>query len=426
MYHFIRKTFPNGLRVLLVPSKESSSIQVTVLVNTGSDFESQKLNGISHFIEHMCFNGTKKRPNNLAIAQELDSQGGYYNAFTSQEMTGFYVRLAKDKWELALDIISDIYINSQFPVPEIQKERGVILEEKHMYEDEPASIISDYWLQLLYGNQPAGRPIIGSARNIRRFQRKNFLEYHDLHYRAQSTVLIISGNFQKRTMERAIKKYFASILKGKGRNKYVVKETQKKPQIKWKKKDVQQTHLILGFRTFNIFSKKKPILTVINALLTGGMSSRLWQVIRENQGAAYYLQGFSELFTDHGFWAVKTGIDNNRIEQVIKTILREIQRLREELVGTKEIRKAKDYLRGTTSLQLEDVHDYASFLANQELLQHKIQSLNEVLKNIDRVDSQAIRKTARSLFVPQNLNLAIITPSSERRRINYLMNKFYQ
>ena len=360
----------------------------------------------------------------MALAQELDSQGGYYNAFTSQEMTGFYVRLAKDKWQLALDVIADIYINSQFPASEIGNERKVILEEKHMYQDDPASIIYDYWIKLLYGNQPAGRPIIGSSKNIRTFQRKDFLKYHNLHYRSRSTVLVISGNFKEQTIEKAVKKYFSSILRGKGKNKYIVREQQDSPQLKWKYQAVKQTHLILGFRAFKLSDKREPILTVINALLTGGMSSRLWQAVRENQGSAYYLQSFVDLFTDHGFWAVKTGVDSGKIKQVIGTILREIQRLKNEPIDDKEIQKVKDYIKGGTSLQLEGIHNYASFLANQSLLRNKIKDLNKTLEDINKVNSRDIQKTAQALFVPSNLNLAIITPSNSKGEVQHLISQF--
>jgi len=184
MYKFKLTKLNNGLRILTVPSKESLSFQITVLVNTGADFEDKENNGISHFLEHMSFKGTKKRPSNLSIVKELDAVGGYYNAFTSAEYTGYYTFVAQQKKDLALDIISDIYLNSQFPKEEIKKEKGVIIEEINMYRDEPSRYVCEIWTKLLYGDQAVGRSILGTKTNIKNFKREDFLKYYESQYRA--------------------------------------------------------------------------------------------------------------------------------------------------------------------------------------------------------------------------------------------------
>ncbi len=424
MYKFRVKTLANGLRILLVPSHNSLSVQVMALVNTGSDFETKNINGISHFLEHMCFKGTKKRPSSMAIAQELDDVGGAYNAFTSQEFTGYYVRVAKDKIELALDIVSDIYINSQFSEESIKRERGVILEEMNMIEDEPAMLIENYWLRLLYGNQPAGWPVIGSKTNVRRFKRNDFLRYHQLHYRTRSTLLVISGNFQEKVVISYIKKYFSSLRTGKGKPRVPVHQLQNRPQLFWKKKQTNQSHLLFGFRAGNIFDPRRYALTVVNTVLSGGMSARLWQRIREELGAAYYLRSSVDLFTDYGFWVVKAGIDNNRVEAVIKILLQEFRRLREGSILPEEIKKAKNHIKGMMSLQLEDVHDFANYLALQMLLKNRIENPHQYWENIKKVTTSNIQVTMKSILHPSALNLAIISPTFSRTKIKKLFQLF--
>jgi len=424
VYKYKLKKLSSGLRILLVPSPESLSVQVMVLVNAGSDFETKKINGISHFLEHMCFKGTKKRPSSMSLARELDAVGSSYNAFTSQEFTGYYVRLAKDKWELAVDIVSDIYLNSQFPEKAIREEKGVILEEINMYRDEPASIINDYWLHLLYGDQPAGRPTLGSKTNVRHFKRDDLFYYRRLHYLTRSTLLVISGNFPERKIMARIRKFFTSLRQGEGKKKIPVREGQKRPRIFWKNKKTNQSHLLLGFRGSNLFDERKYPLALANIVLIGGISSRLWQKIREELGAAYYLQGELELFTDHGFWAVKAGISNYQVEKVVGIILKEFKRLREEFISEKELEKAKNYIKGTMSLQLEDVHDFANFLSLQELLEKKIETPAEYWRKINRVTTFDIRKAMGQMLVPSNLNLAIIGPSSPKREVKKLLSSF--
>jgi len=340
MYKFKLTKLNNGLRILTVPSKESLSFQITVLVNTGADFEDKENNGISHFLEHMSFKGTKKRPSNLSIAKELDAVGGYYNAFTSTEYTGYYTCVAHQKKDLALDIISDIYLNSQFPKEEIKKEKGVIIEEINMYRDEPSRYVWEIWKKLLYGDQAVGRSILGTKTNIKNFKREDFLKYYESQYRAKSTLVVVSGNFNEKEIIKKVKDYFYGIKLGKGKTKELVKEKQNKPQVFIKNKETDQTHLILGFRGINLFDKRIYALKVLNSIFDGGMSGILFQTIREKLGVAYYIDSSLSCSTDHGFWTVAAGIDNNRVEEVIKSILEEWKKFKTKPVDIKDIKKA--------------------------------------------------------------------------------------
>ncbi|NMB92091.1 MAG: insulinase family protein [Parcubacteria group bacterium] len=422
MYKFQVKNFPNGLRLLMVPSKESLSFQITTLVNTGADFETKNLNGISHFLEHMCFKGTKKRPTNLDIAKELDRVGGIYNAFTGREYTGYFVRVAKEYQQLAIDIVSDIYLNSQFPEAEIEKERGVIIEEINMYHDDPKSYIDELWIKLLYGNQPAGWSIAGTKTNIHQISRRDFLTYHQQQYRSQSTLIIVSGNFKTREVTNLIQQAFVSIPRGKAKNKIKAKEKQKQPQLIFEKRNIDQTHIILGVRGINIFDQRRYALNVFDSILSGGMSSRLFQLVRGKLGAAYYIDSGIEAKTDTGYWAVISGLDSKRVELILKEILAEWQSFKKIPVSSQEMTKAKEFMMGQMALAFEDVHKIASFYGTQLLLKKKIENYQEYLRKIKQVTSRDVQKLANDLLKPECLNLAMVGPHSTAKQFKKILH----
>ncbi len=421
MYKFHLKTFPNGLRLLMVPLKESLSFQVMVLVNTGADFETREINGISHFLEHMCFKGTKKRKTNLDIAKELDSIGGSYNAFTGRENTGYYARVAKEHKELAIDIVSDIYLNSQFPESEMQKEKGVIIEEINMYHDDPQRYIWELWDKLLYGDQPAGWSVAGLKENIQKMQRNDFLEYHRNRYRSRSTLVVISGNFPQNAVIRLVKNYFRDIAKGSTNPKKRMRESQKTPQVLLEHRPADQTHLILGVRGINLFDKRRYALEVLDSVLDGGMSARLWQLVREKLGAAYYISSNIEHKVDVGYWAVSAGIDSNRSEVIIKAVINELEKFKTELIGKEEIKKAKDYIAGHLALGLENVHNVASRYGYQLLLKREIETPQQYLKKLKEVTANDVRKVSRDLLKLQNLNLALVGPHKNKVSLQKLL-----
>jgi predicted Zn-dependent peptidase len=424
MYKFKLTKLNNGLRVLTVPSKESLSFQITVLVNTGADFETKENNGISHFLEHMCFKGTKKRPSNFAIVQELDNIGGSYSAFTSTECTGYYAEVAHQNKELALDVVSDIYLNSEFPEKEMKKEKGVIVEEINTYKDNPQAYIWDLWEKLLYGDQAVGRSISGTKTNIKGFKREDFLKYYKSQYKAKSTIVVASGNFPEKETINQIKGYFSDIRPGKSRKKELVKENQNKPQVLIKNKKTDQTHLVLGVRGISLFDKRFYALKVLDAIFDGGMSGILFQTIREKLGAAYYINSNLSYSTDHGFWAISAGIDNNRLEEVILSILNEWKKFKIKLVDIKDIKKAKRYITGKLALGLENVHNVASYFGFEELLKRKIETPDQYLKKIKQVTSRDLQKVAQDLLKPQSLNLTLIGPHKNKEKLQKLLSNF--
>ncbi|MGC8776250.1 MAG: M16 family metallopeptidase [Minisyncoccia bacterium] len=401
--------FKNGLRLILVP-QNSLATTILVLVEAGSEYETKNINGISHFLEHMCFKGTKNRPNSGIIAEELDSLGAEYNAFTSQEFTGYWAKVQNEKIENVIEIVSDLYLNPIFNPEEINKERGVIIEEINMYEDIPMRKVQDLFLNLLYGDQPAGWDIAGKKEIIKKLKREDFIAYRNKHYVASKTVVVISGSFNEKIIYKKIEKLFGSLPKKKKilKPKTIWRQNQPKTLIKFKESD--QDHLVLGVRAFDVFHPQKHALQVLGHILGGGMSSRLFKKVREELGAAYYVRAGVELFLDHGFLAVSTGTDHNKTNLVIKAILEEFKKITKELVSKEELEKAKNHLIGNFILSLETSDELASFYGGEEILTQSILKPQEIINKINKITPLDIQKVANLIFKNNSLNLAIIGP----------------
>ena len=416
-----KTTFKDGLRVITVPMKNTKAVTVLVLVGTGSKYETKEINGVSHFLEHMFFKGTKRRPTTLKIAETLDKVGGLYNAFTSKEFTGYFAKVDSQYLDLALDWVSDIFLNSKLEAKEIKREKGVIIEEINMCQDIPMTYIEDIWEKLLYGDQPAGWLTIGGKENILKFQRQHFLNYLKNHYSALNTIVCLAGNFDSRKSSEKIKKYFKKIEKTSPKPKIEVIENQKKPQtLSWFKK-TDQTHLCLGVRGYALSHCQKYAQGLIATILGGNMSSRLFISIREKRGLAYYIRTSSELYTDTGYLVTQAGIPHKNVSQVINLILKEYKNLCEKKVPKTELKKAKDYLKGTLTLSLESSDAQASFYGGQELLSGKILTPKEKCVKIDKVTVNDIQKVAKDIFTPEKLNLALIGPHKDKKQFEKIL-----
>ena len=339
---FTKKVLKNGLRVIIVPMKDNPTVTVLVLVEAGSKYEEKRINGISHFLEHMCFKGTTKRPKTIDVSKELDALGSQYNAFTGQEYTGYYAKSSAKHFVQIFDIISDIYLNGTFPAKEVEKEKGVIVEEINMYEDLPHRHVQELIMKLLYGDQPAGWGIAGEKTNIVKFNRDDLVKYKSEHYLPEATVIIIAGHVNEKDAMREVKKAFANIPRGKKSGKAKVQEKQSKPEALVKFKKTDQTHLVLAVRTYALKSKKNAALSVLGAILGGGMSSRLFQRLREEMGVGYYVRAMNDASIDHGFFEISAGVDNKRINEVIQAVIAECNALKISLVEKAEMEKAKD------------------------------------------------------------------------------------
>ncbi len=401
--------------------KDNPTVTVLVLVEAGSKYETKEINGISHFLEHMCFKGTEKRPKAIDISRELDAIGSQYNAFTAQEYTGYYAKADAKHFKKIFDVVSDIYLNSTFPETEMQKEKGVIIEEINMYEDLPNRHVQDLMMELLYGDQPAGWNIAGEKKNILEMKRDDFINYKKAHYLPGATTLVVAGKVTEKEVKKEVEKIFGRIVNDKKSKKIKVVEKQDRPEVLLKFKETDQTHFVLGSRTYDLFSKKNAVLSVLGGVLGGGMSSRLFQKLREEMGVGYYVRAYNDVFTDHGFFQISAGVDNKRIDEVIEAVIQECKKLKDEKVSEEELNKVKECLIGNMKLSLESSDDIANFYGGQELLKKEIKSSEEKAKELRKVTAKEIQKVANEIFQNNKLNLAIIGPFKEKEKFKKIL-----
>ncbi|MBP9839651.1 MAG: insulinase family protein [Candidatus Pacebacteria bacterium] len=413
---FSKKVLKNGLRVVTVPMKDNPTVTVLVLVGTGSDYEDKKVNGISHFLEHMCFKGTVKRPTAQSIAHELDSLGSIYNAFTDHEMTGYYAKADAKHFKQVFDVISDIYLNSTLPEQEIQKEKGVIVEEINMYEDMPHRHVHDVLDELMYGDQPAGRNVAGTKEIVKSLTRNDFIKYKKDHYVSSATTIIVAGKVTEKEVLSLVSKYFKDVPLSKKSSKVKTKELQKKPELFIKHKATDQTHFVIALRAFDLFDKRAMTLGVLGAVLGAGMSSRLFIKLREEMGVAYYVNAYSDLSLDHGMFKISAGVSNDRVLEVIEEILKECKKLTTDLVSEEELRKVKSLIIGNTKLSFEATDDIANYFGRQEILKKEMKTIEERAKEVEKVTSKDIQKLAREIFKKESLNLALIGPFTDKSK----------
>ncbi len=418
-----RKVLKNGLRIITVPMPGFESATVMVMVGAGSRYETPQNNGISHFLEHMAFKGTTKRPTAQDIASLIDGIGGEFNAFTSKEITGYFVKASKNHVELCLDILSDMLQNSKLDKLELEKEKGVILEEINLYEDTPARKIGDVYEALLYGDTPMGWDIAGRKEVIRAITREDFVKYMGSLYSANNITVVVAGGINSEETEANIEKYFGE-MKSFDTVKYnKLTENQVKPDLSIKKKTTEQVHIGVGFRTVSIQSEDRHALSVLAAILGGGMSSRLFSEVREKRGLAYYVRTSSDHYADAGHIVSTAGLDPKRIEEGIEVIVAEYSKFAKGKanVTEKELAKAKEYLKGHMVLELEDSRFVAALYAQAELLEPSIETPEELLRIIDKITVKDVEEVAKKYFKQETLNLAIIGNFEDGQRFEKLL-----
>ena len=407
---FKKRVLKNCLRIITIPKKESETVNLLVLAETGSKYESPEEAGLSHFLEHMFFKGTKHRPKAGDISTELDAMGAENNAYTSQELTGYYATVQPKLADKVLDVLADMYLNATFPEADIAKESGVIIEEMNMYEDLPKQQAQKLFFSLLYGDQPAGRPIIGSKKTVRSFTQKDFINYRAKHYVAEATVVVVAGKFNEALMVKKIAKQFKGISTVANLSKSPVIESQTKPAIAVKRKDSDQTHLILGFRTFAAGHQDTETVDLLAAVLGGGMSSRLFRKIRDELGAAYYVSAYNDYYTDHGVLNIPVGTDNKRVEEIVKVILEECRKLTTTLISKSELDRAKESMLGKLFLSLERSSGLAAFYGGEEIIRGQLESPETMARKTRAITPRQVRAVAQKIFTNENLNLALVGP----------------
>lgn len=408
----------------MVPMPQVASVTVLVMVGAGSRYETRHNNGISHFLEHMAFKGTKKRPTAMVISSLIDGIGGEFNAFTSKETTGYYIKSASTHIDLSLDVISDMLQNSLFDPKEIEKERGVIIEELNLYEDTPVRKIGDVYERLLYGDTPMGWDVGGEKDIIKKISRKDFVAYMNSLYSGSNITIVVAGGLDKKKVHALVKKYFGQMKRFTTKAYGKLSEKQTKPQVYIKHKKTEQVHIALGFRTVPLEHPDQHALSVLSAILGGGMSSRLFHEVREKRGLGYYVRCQSDHYQDCGTLFTVAGIDPKRLDEAISVIIDEYRVIASKTgkITEEEFKKAKEFLKGHFVLELEDSRSVAGFYASQELLEKKLQKPKELIEKIEKVTIGEVKKVAGKYFVNSHLNLAIIGDFDNPKRFEKLLH----
>lgn len=414
-------TLDNGLRIFTIEMPHVRSISTGFFLGVGSRYEEDRLAGASHFIEHMLFKGTERRPDAREIATAIEGIGGVFNGSTGRELTVYWAKVAQEHLLVALDVLVDMLRHALFEPAQVEKERRVIMEEINITLDSPSDLVHLLINQLVWPDHPLGRDVAGTKESVANMGREDVLAYMHSHYGPANTVVGVAGNIDHDQTVKRIADYLGD-WQGGGESDYLpVTEEQKEPRLHIYNKDTEQAHLCLSVPGLHHTHPDRFILRLLNTILGEGMSSRLFLEIREKRGLAYSVNSHLSYLKDAGASVTYAGVDPQNAPEAIQAILGEWDRLRQELVPAEELSKAKEYVKGRTVLQMEDTYSNASWLAGQELLTGEILTVEEVLDIIDSVTADEVQRVAQKLFVGDKLNLAVVGPFDSEREFEHLL-----
>ena len=418
---FERSTLSNGIRVLTAPMPQVGSVSCFVMLAAGSRYETPDAKGIAHFSEHMFFKGTERRPTARTIATEIDAIGGEFNAFTGKELTGYYVRTGAETRDIAFDVLTDMLLESRFDSDEIEKEKGVILEEMNVYLDTPQRYVGNVYDRLLYGDQPLGWDILGTRETIEAATRETFISYLDTWYKPERIVVGVGGRVGADLHER-LEELLGGIEGRKTGSPTSVEIPPDGSPVQLHTKASEQAHLILGVRGYPLGHPDRYALQLLAVVLGGGMSSRFFTEVREKRGLAYYVHAANGSYTDTGTFYAGAGVDVSRIDEAISTILAELRKISEEPLPADELEKARGYAKGRFVLRLESPQGTIQYGLRRELLEGEIEEPDEVLRQLDLVTAEDVERVARDLFEGQRLYLALVGPFDDPERFENLLH----
>jgi len=421
MKAFEKNTLPNGLRVVTAPMPHAKSVACFLMLAAGSRYETRDTNGIAHFAEHMFFKGTENRPTARQIAGEIDAIGGEFNAFTSKEYTGYYVKCAAEHRDTALDVLIDMIRHSKFDAEEIEREKGVIVEEMNMYYDTPRDYVDGVYDELLYGDQPLGWDIIGTKDTVRAAKRETFLDYLDRWYRAPRIVAGVSGALGEGLLER-LQALLGDVQDGATGSPPPVEWSQDAPQVKLHTKQSDQAHIRVGVHSYPLVHPDRYALQLLATVLGGGMSSRLFTEVRERRGLAYYIYGLQQGYTDTGTLFAQGGVDIQRIDDAVSTVVSEFGRIASEPIEPDELEKARNFAKGRLVLSLEDPKGMIMFGLRNEVLEGKLREPDDVLAGLDAVTIEDVQRVASDIVREDRLNFALIGPFDDPDRFQKLLS----
>ncbi|MFA5833191.1 MAG: pitrilysin family protein [Bacteroidota bacterium] len=403
-----KTTLANGIRVITEEITSVKSASIGIWINTGSRNETETSNGISHFIEHMMFKGTEKR-NFQQIAQSLESVGGYMNAFTTKEHTCYYARVLDEYVEKAVDVLSDMIQFSTFPIKEMEKEKTVILEEIKRSEDDPDDLVQEYFEKHLFGGHPFARPIIGTSENVSRFTRDDLYSYTKKFYSNEKIILAAAGNITHGQLVKLAEKYLTR-KKQSGEKFKTFSSLKPKRNSQEYSKPIQQAHVCTGTIAFSAHNKLRYPALVMNSVLGDGMSSRLFQQIREKHGLAYSVYSFLGLMNDTGSFGIYVGTDKKSVQKALDLSFAELHKMKTKLLSKSELQRAKAQLKGSMLLSLESTSNRMMRLGNGELYYGAYTPLDSIVKNIDSVSVEEVQTVSQQLFDMEKFTTVILNP----------------
>ncbi len=416
-----RQTLANGLRVVTAPMPQAKSVTCSIMLAAGSRYETRDTNGIAHFAEHMFFKGTEKRPRSRDISGEIDAIGGEFNAFTGKEYTGYYVRCAAESRGTALDVLVDMLRNSKFEVEEIEREKGVIVEEMNMYFDTPRDFIDGVYEELLYGDQPLGWDIIGTKETVRGATRETFTDYLERWYRPARMVVGVGGRIEGDLIAE-LERLLGDLEPAEtGEPAPLAAAGNGASRVKIATKQSDQAHICIGVPSYPIEHPDRYVLQLLATVLGGGMSSRLFTEVRERRGLAYYVFGVNHSYTDAGSLYAQAGVDIARIDDAVTTVVGELKRIADEPVPSDELEKARSFAKGRFVLQLESPQGLIMFGLRREVLEGNAPDPDEVLAALDRVTAEDVQRVAQDLLAGERLKLALIGPFEDSERFERLL-----
>jgi predicted Zn-dependent peptidase len=417
---FEKTTLGNGVRVLTAPMPQIGSVACFVMLGAGSRYETPESKGIAHFSEHMFFKGTERRPTARSIATEIDGIGGEFNAFTGKEITGYYVKCGSETRDVALDVLVDMLLHSRFEAAEIEKEKGVILEEMNVYLDTPSRYVGSVYDRLLFADQPLGWDILGTKETIEAATRDTFASYLDSWYRPERMVVGVAGRIGD-GLEDRLEELLGGVEVGETGAPVPVELPADASPVALHTKQSEQAHLHLGVRGYPLGHPDRYALQLMSVVLGGGMSSRLFTEVREKRGLAYYVHAANGSYTDAGTLYTAAGVDVDRVDEAVTTILAELRKTAAEPVPLDELEKARGYAKGRFVLRLESPQGTIQFGLRREILEHEIEEPDDVLRQLDEVTVEDVQRVARDLFEGKRLYLALVGPFDEPERFERLL-----
>jgi len=404
---FKKTRLKNGVRVLTEGLPQVRSVTLGFWIGSGSRDESDELNGVSHFLEHLLFKGTEKR-SARQISETFDSLGAELNAFSAKEFTCFYARLLDEHVSIGVEVLSDMLQNSLFREEDIDSEREVILEEISLYEDTPDDRIHDLFASALWENHPLGKSVLGHTETVRSFRREDIFSFYSRHYVPNNIIVAAAGHIDHQRLVELVEEHFVSTTNFEFSRKLFVPQVE--PHLTVYNKKTEQAHICYGALGFHSRHPDRFALAILDNILGGGMSSRLFQEIREKRGLVYSVYSYNSLFSETGLFTIYAGTRPSKTEQVIKLIKREINRLLEQGITPEELDRAKNHLKGELVLSMESTSHRMTRLGRSELSDGEFLSLDELMARIDAATAEDVNRVAREILDPQKMVLAVIGP----------------